>query len=282
MTPADYLDRRNAYAYPAVGLTGTCAEFHARDFASLRAMEDYHQDLLRSPIEERAVFGYLSVLYWGHYSGKDQVKRGPRALGKVRLAMTGTDRQRKGRIERMRGIEDIGITVAADVVCEAARLIDRSQFGQALKALRELPQLNFAFASKVCAFLCPERCGVIDSVIAKKHSQFGFAVDSGGYVRRNNTNATTYTDYCEFLSRKGAWLNSIGEEFKWQDIEMARAILGGQSMSSALSTEAKSRLRPTPPSRSCSNGSRILHNYLRLRMRWHRGSLAARGACRHR
>jgi hypothetical protein len=61
------------------------------------------------------------------------------------------------------------------------------------------PQLKFAFASKVCAFILPEKCGVVDSVIVAAHPQLGFEVDPRGYVRKNKANADRYTEYCALL-----------------------------------------------------------------------------------
>lgn len=222
MTPAEYLARRNSYAYPAVRLDGSCAVFRGRDFRSLKALEDYHQTLLRSTGDERAVFGYLSVLYWGHYSGQDKVARSERALGKVRLAKAGSDRKRNGRHERMRGVDDIGITAAAEHLRSAAARVDAGLYGEALKTLCELPGLQFAFGSKVAAFLSPENCGVIDSIIAEKYPQFGFAVNADGYIRKNNPNAGRYTKYCELLAETAASLNAGGDDMKWTDFDKTR------------------------------------------------------------
>ena len=95
MTPAQDLIHRNAYSYPAIGLDGTLQHYTDRRFPSLVAMEDYHHKLLRSQNDNDSCLGYLSVVYWGHYSGQDQVVRSQRALGKVRLALHGKDRNRK-------------------------------------------------------------------------------------------------------------------------------------------------------------------------------------------
>jgi hypothetical protein len=219
MTPAQYLACRNAYAYPAVGLNGCLASYAHRTFASIRSMEDHHRALLRSPDDATAVFGYLSVIYWGHYSGQDGVVRGPRSLGKVLLAKDGMNRKRKGCIERVRGVADIGVSTVGERIRQATSLVDEGHFGDALKILSCMPQLNFAFASKVCAFLLPESCGVIDSVIAASYRRFGFEVDSGGYVRKNNTNATNYTSYCEFLSNEAQVLNLHGVAYMWRDLD---------------------------------------------------------------
>src|SRR5687768_14362380 len=70
MTARRYLTLRNAYLYPAVGLDGSPGVLIEREFTSIRAMEDHHRQLLRSKDDAKAVVGYLSVLYWGHFSGQ--------------------------------------------------------------------------------------------------------------------------------------------------------------------------------------------------------------------
>lgn len=224
MTLDQYLTRRNAYAYPAVGLDGTLASYAHRTFTSIRSMEAHHRSLLRSDDDDKCVLGYLSVIYWGHYSGQDKIVRASRALGKVRLAKDGADRERKGKVERMRGVADVGVNIVAARIRQATALVDSGKYGDALRHLAKLPQLNFAFASKVCTFLLPEQCGVIDSVIADAHPKLGFQVDSEGYVRNNRTNATNYASYCEFLSREAQVLNISGPTFMWVHLDKSLCI----------------------------------------------------------
>jgi len=219
ITAAEYVARRNAYAYPAVGLGGCLINLAHRTFLSIRSMENHHRFLLRSQDDESAVLGYLSVIYWGHYSGQDGIPRGARALGKVRLAEDGKDRHKNGKVERIRGVADIGIAVVAERIREATALVDLGKYANAMKVLFELPQLKFAFASKVCAFLLPEQCGVVDSIIADAHRQFGFEVDANGYVRNNSANASRYMTYCSFLSGQAEVLNSSGAAFMWRDLD---------------------------------------------------------------
>jgi hypothetical protein len=80
-----------------------------------------------------------------------------------------------------------------------------------------LPQLGPVFASKVCAFLAPAKCGVIDSIIASKYPQFGFSIDSKGYVKGTATNIRHYDSYCAFLRDQAQDLNRAGDDFLWKD-----------------------------------------------------------------
>lgn len=219
MTPQEYLTRRNAYAYPVVGLEGTCEGYAHTAFTTIRSMDDHHRSLLRSLDDDMCVLGYLSVIYWGHYSGQDQIIRAPRALGKVRLAKDGASTERHGEATRIRGVTELGVNTVAARIRAATVLVDRGSYGDALRLLVTLPQLQFAFASKVCAFLLPEQCGVIDSVIAAAHQEFGFDVDRNGYVRTNSKNVRSYNQYCAFLSNKAQALNAMGPQFQWRDLD---------------------------------------------------------------
>ena len=221
MRAEQYLRRRNGYAYPAVCLEGGYSSFKGGLFQSVMALDEYHRTLLRSRADETAVFGYLSVLYWGHYSGQDGTARAQRALGKVRLAKNGAERIRDGRWEHLRGVDDLGLTGAAHYIRVAASDVDGGRFGDAVATLAELPGLQFAFASKVVAFLRPETCGVIDSVIARKFTKLKFAL-AGKYVRNNRQNISRYNAYCDFLTCTAAALNARGKQLKWVDRDGAR------------------------------------------------------------
>jgi hypothetical protein len=166
-------------------------------------MEYHHRTLLRSGDDAKAVIGYLSALYWGHYSGKHQRSLRPRAFARVRLAKDASGR--------------LGISEVAARIRDAVKMVDTAEYGEALLKLSQLPQIKFAFASKLCAFMLPEKCGVIDSVIVAAHRGFGFAVDPGGFVRTNTANADRYAGYCSFLTTTASDLNSRGQAFKWRD-----------------------------------------------------------------
>ena len=134
MTPAQYLACRNAYAYPAVGLNGCLASYAHRTFASIRSMEDHHRALLRSPDDATAVFGYLSVIYWGHYSGQDGVVRGPRSLDPFAKAvgeLVGIEIVETSIESAKRNAKDNGIENASFLAKDARKGIDQvlEEFG---------------------------------------------------------------------------------------------------------------------------------------------------------
>jgi hypothetical protein len=52
-------------------------------FSSTVEMDRFHYINLNSPSSTRVVGAYLSVIYWGHYSGTAGIVRAARALSKV-------------------------------------------------------------------------------------------------------------------------------------------------------------------------------------------------------
>jgi hypothetical protein len=87
MTAEEFLKKREAYSYPAVGLDGTLDDWALVSFPSTWQMDRHHQELLTSVENARAVMGYLSAVFWGHFSGQDGRIREKRAKSRVRLAL---------------------------------------------------------------------------------------------------------------------------------------------------------------------------------------------------
>jgi len=217
MTPTDYLLKRNTYSYPAVGLTGTFLSYRPVRFSSTQQLDQHQKQLLTHESNDNVVLGYLSTIYWGHYSGKDRIERPERAIGKVSLAKDGKDRERKGKREHISGVRDIGLDTVAQTLRQASAQLAVDRYAEALELLCSLPQLQVAFASKVCAFLAPKKCGVIDSVIAKKVLRFGFSVDKSGIVKNIKSNRDCYRSYCVFLQDQAEQLNVLGDSHYWTD-----------------------------------------------------------------
>jgi len=206
LTPEQFVDRRGAYSYPAVALDGRIDSWKEICFQSTWQMDHHHRSLLTSPDTSRTVMGYLSTIFWGHFSGQDGRTRAGRARAKVRQALNLIESGRSG-----------GIKGAADTIHQALTLVESDRCGDAVKLLRSLPQLGPVFASKVCAFLAPAKCGVIDSIIASKYPQFEFLVDGKGYVKGTATNMRRYDSYCAFLRERAESLNQAGDYFLWTD-----------------------------------------------------------------
>ena len=207
LTLEEFVAKRGAYSYPAVALNGCVDSWTEICFQSTSQMDNHHRDLLTSPDNVRTVMGYLSTIFWGHFSGQDGRTRAARAQAKAKHALNQIKNGRGG-----------GIKGAADTIRRAHTLIESDRYGDAVKLLSSsLPQLGPVFASKVCAFLVPAKCGVIDSIIASKYPQFGFSVDGKGYVKGTATNMKHYDSYCAFLRERAQDLNRAGDGFLWRD-----------------------------------------------------------------
>lgn len=138
------------------------------------------------------------------------------------MALNGKDIVKDGKFQRRRGVIDWGVDFVADAIRIASAHIRADQYSEALKLLRHLPQLGIPFASKICTFLVPEKCGVIDSVIAEKYPAFGFSVTGKGYVKNSSSNSNLYGSYCSFLQEQAEMLNLEGEALLWQDRDNVR------------------------------------------------------------
>ena len=210
-------NRRAAYAYPAVALQGEYNNPEPIHFKSTVEMDEYINGLLLSEDLQRKILGYLSVVFWGFYSGQDGVVRQERALGKVALARDGRDRVVRGQNQRMRGVVDLGEAYIAKRICTAIMQIGNNDYSEALRTLSDLPQLQIAFSSKVCAFIDPSKCGVIDSVIAENHPEFQFITDAGGVILNRAANRQRYNEYCAHLQQQAEQANTMNPVCMWQD-----------------------------------------------------------------
>lgn len=184
----ELVKNRNAYKYPAVWLAGSIESWTQEDFTSTLQMDRHHHEVLTSLDDASTVFGYLSVVFWGYFSGRDGTDNFGRAESRAKLARKAIQGGRAG-----------GVGGASHKIREARSLLESDQCGKSLRLLWELPQLGPAFASKVCAFLAPTKCGVVDSVIARNYPDFAFCANPKGFVKRLAGNAYSYDWYCSVL-----------------------------------------------------------------------------------
>lgn len=227
--------QRNTYRYPAVALQGAPGGLTHTDFHSTRALDSYFNGLLRSANNHDKLLAYLGIIYWGHYSGQTSRTTPSRAMAKANLAYSGQTRIHKGRTQRMRGVVDITLGTTTTLLNSAAASIAAHRYGEAVGILTDLPGIGFAFATKICAFLDPEKCGVADSLIASKYPGFGFAQDAKGYITNTATNRAKYDQYCICLQNAAGGLNGAPAPYsnwtdrdgvlqRWRAIDVERAL----------------------------------------------------------
>jgi len=222
MTSDEFRKAREAYAYPVVGLSGGLNDWELVWFSSTRQMDYHHHELLVAGENASVVFGYVSTVFWGHFSGQDGRIRKERANKRAEMARD--------------KIVNLGIELASAGIRTALDFINSDRCGDALRVLCELPQLGPAFASKVCAFLAPAKCGVIDSNIASRYPQFGFSVDGNDNVKGTADNRARYDSYCSVLFETAEKLDALGQDFLWRDrdgtpqrwraVDVERALFG--------------------------------------------------------
>jgi len=229
---------RCAYTYPTVAIAGSLGEYAPLAFNSTQDLEIFLHGHLHSNDPEEKILGYLGVIYWGHVSGQAGMNNVPRALGKVRLALYGATRIRNGNEENLRGILGpmkfgYGVMNAAEILTSAKVEIDWDRYGSALRLLCKLPWIDVAFGSKICAFLEPGKCGVIDKVITDRYPEFGFGKNRKGYVKRVNENFIRYDEYCRDLqdrairmnqSQYPRWRDIDGMPYEWRAVDIERAL----------------------------------------------------------
>jgi hypothetical protein len=198
-----YQRRRSRYFYPAVVLRRRGTPWSGISFRSTAAHETHARRLLTSPLRAKAVLGYLSVIYWGNYASQSGKSNRKLAIARVNLALPHLNTSAKE-------------LAVAHALWAAFELIKRQRYGDALWLLTAVPRLGPAFASKVCALMAPDCCGVIDSVIAARYRRFKFTL-SGRYVAKTRVNAARYQSYCCTLQKTARRLNNLGPQLRWRD-----------------------------------------------------------------
>ncbi len=228
---------RCKYSYPPVTLEGSIDNLQHKSFQSTLALDKYFYLRLHSNDCWERVLGYLGIVYWGHYSGQAGRLTPERALGKVQLLIHGIIRK-DGKV--VRGIigpnpeaSPYGLRSVCEIITAAKVAIDDDRYGDALKLLCGLPGIQVAFASKICAFLNPSKCGVIDKVIASKYPTIGMKTNKDGFIKNVRENFVTYQRYCCELQGKAAlmnksskpsWIDIDGGKHEWRAVDVERAL----------------------------------------------------------
>lgn len=205
--------RRCSYTYPPVGLRADTGQLVHVDFPTTAELDRHHGRLLRCGDQSAVKRGYVSAVYWGRFASAAG-RRNP---------------------QRAHAIATNANAAPQDVVaCKIETAIEAISQGNpsaAMAVLVNLPELGFAFATKVCAFAVPNLCGVADSVIAQRYPCFGF-VTRDTYITATQRNFLRYQSYCDFLVTKAKALNSLactwfdkdGAPQNWRAVDVERAL----------------------------------------------------------
>jgi hypothetical protein len=215
---------RNAYAYPPARLvrtyqhsTALTATWNGREYLrqdpaggwlhagvgySSMKLDTYHKDLLTSGHTDANVDGLISVIYWGYFAGWV-------FTGKLGGATPTT-------------AQGIAIAVAA-----ARGYLAASDFASAISAIQSIAYIGWSFASKVVAFLDPEHCGVLDSVVAGKLSN-----STHSALTNIGVGAQGFDQWCrvcvsaaQTLNVNGAkWTDWDGAQHAWRAIDVERVV----------------------------------------------------------
>jgi hypothetical protein len=200
---------------------------HAQ-FGTTKSLETHHYHLLHSQEPLQQILGYLSVVYWGFFSGQNHVENPRRAMGKVQLARDGHEPP-----EWQMGILEMGLDAAAMCIDQANANLRDDKLLAALNSVLPLPGAGVAFASKVCTFMSPTKCGILDSVIAIRYPDLSFGLRDG-VVTNTIRNRNSYVTYCEALQGiardlnahgvAARWADDDGRVFPWRAVDVERAL----------------------------------------------------------
>ncbi|MDD5395562.1 MAG: hypothetical protein PHE17_21270 [Thiothrix sp.] len=240
----DYVAARNQYAYPAWRLERVAASepknpehleawgmrFLPGLLCPSLALDKFHNKLLNSHSDQDLLHGLISVVYWGYVSGRDGVSRQGRAKGKAMQLCRG----RKNSIPQPR--EEI-----LKLLRSVQQSVREDDLSQALLSAMQIKFLGMSFASKVIAFMTPEKAGVYDSVISEclqSRAECSDLYVSTNYTRskaRRLHQAETYARWCAFcchqaqdLNHQGLnWHDWDGKPHRWRAIDVERAFFTG-------------------------------------------------------
>lgn len=199
------------YSYPPAAVRRDWTDFQ---FGSVRDLEESLRGLLSSALAADVRHGYVNVVFWGFASGADGQSTIPRARARAQKAHEASN--------------DAGI---ADVVSKVRTALAAGDICWAVEQADALPQIGFSFATKICAFLDPEQCGVLDSVVARnaldKLQLKGTPRFSGktSVISSNANNYSFYQEYCSALVEWAKKLNRAGSSLpRWRAVDVERAL----------------------------------------------------------
>ncbi len=189
-------------------------------------VDRHHHALLWSTSESDQITGLLSVQFWGFYSGADGRHRSGRALARAKQVINGKKNSKRTPLDEI-----------LDRFGSVRTLVTQEKFGDAILDAMKLPGFGMSFASKLVAFLCPEKAGVYDSVVAALIHQNQRLFPPGLWtdlksLARKQEKKDVYEKWCHFCSNtaerlnhdRSVWMDWDGIKHPWRAVDVERAI----------------------------------------------------------
>jgi hypothetical protein len=216
---------RNLYAYPRAWVRGIAASgtkaaaawgitpgaTNRGSGATGRSLDQFNRRLLDSSADQDVLHGLTSVMYWGFALGPQKRLVQNRALARAGWLLNGNR-----RIPTRAAIATTAATVR-----NARVYLKKGQVAAALAEISRIPWYGqVSFASKVLAFMDPDRCAVFDKRIADSLSssmhpallQLSMNPNAGGV---SAIKAMCYSAWCEICADRARDMNNKG--LTWQD-----------------------------------------------------------------
>jgi hypothetical protein len=180
-------------------------------------IDAYHQRLLHSASPQDQFDGVLSIVYWGHFAKRTGAPN-PYALSRTRWMLEG----KRGRHRRTVAFVSKRVRTARS--CLAA---SSPPLRAAVDALDEIAFIGLSFASKILAFMDPERCAVLDAVVLRRlHDSNDPGLQA---ITKDAAGFETWCLRCQeaatALNAQGStWTDWDGKPQRWRAVDVERAV----------------------------------------------------------
>lgn len=219
------------FLLPIPGKSKEVALFKNQMPQASHELDAFHNKLLWSDNEIDVLHGLMSVVFWGFASGADNKPRIERALSRSRQILNGKN-GKKGWISPTDRDQIIKI------IFETRDLVKAYDIENALLSAMKIKFLGMSFASKLLAFLDPNKFTVYDDVISKRLMHIPDVNLSNMYVSTNNQSKShkikqskIYSLWCHWCYDQAKnlnadnilWLDWDGSTHQWRAIDVERA-----------------------------------------------------------
>lgn len=164
-------------------------------------LDQYHQNMLLSEHPEQVVLGLASAIYWGFYTFSHNY-----AVNRIHWFL-------QGRLPYGNSVSPNGAMLCLET---AHGYANKGHLGQAISGLSGQNQLSRTpFASKIIAFLAPDKAGVYDNRIRNGLNQnsYPLSIRNGVGSVHTPTVQKRYQSWCEYLQQVAGLLNQ--KDWRW-------------------------------------------------------------------